>query len=180
MKNFEENIKKNKKLFDRREPNKDHLARFILKLEKDEENQNRKKSPFFVLKIAASVLLVAAVSIVLFTYLKDGESTQQQTHLISYSSDMKQAMAYYDEVSEAKMNKIEKVITNPKEADKIKETAANSLEDIDIRLAEIEKEYMKNPENKALQAALINNKRKKVDVLDRILLQIDLANTYLY
>jgi hypothetical protein len=180
MKSFEENIRKNKRLFDSREPDKDHLARFILKLEKDQQRKVQRNSPFFFLKIAASVILLAAISIVLFTYLKDSKQNQQQTHLIVFSSDLNEAMAYYDEVSEAKMSKIEKVISDPSEANKIKETAVSSLEDLDIRLAEIEKEYMKNPENMALKAALINNKRKKVEVLDRILSQIDLANTYLY
>ena len=47
-------------------------------------------------------------------------------------------------------------------------------------LAAIEKEYMKNPENEALKAALINSKRKKVEVMNRIIMQIDFANTQLY
>lgn len=180
MKNFEENIRKNKRHFDSREPEKDHLARFILKLENDQEKLNRKRSPFFVIKIAASVVVLMAISLFLFNYLQNENSKTQQTQLISFSTELDQAMAYYDEVSQVKMNTIEKMVSSSQDPNKIKETAVNSLEDLDIRLAAIEKEYMKNPENEALKAALINNKRKKVEVLDRILLQIDLANTYLY
>lgn len=180
MKNFEENIKKNKRHFDSREPDKDHLARFILKLEKDQEKKQRRNLPYFFMKIAASLIFIVAVSIVLFTYLRNGESNQQQAQVISFSNDISEVMDYYDQVSETKMNNIDNLVANTDEGNKIKETAVNSLEDIDIRLAAIEKEYMKNPENEALKAALINNKRKKVEVLDRILLQIDLANTYLY
>lgn len=180
MKNFEENIRKNKRHFDTSEPQKDHLARFILKLEEDQEKQKRTKSPFFAMKIAASLIVIVAISLFLFTYLQNGNSESQQTQVITFSNELSQAMAYYDDVSETKLNKIEKVVTNSEEASKIKKSAANSLEDIDIRLAAIEKEYMKNPESETLKAALINNKRKKVEVLDRILLQIDLANTYLY
>lgn len=180
MKNFEESIRKNKRHFDTSEPKKDHLARFILKLEKDQEINKTKRSVWFTVKVAASVLLVAAVSVVLFTTLKTEKQDVQQTQVITFSNDLNRAMAYYDEVSETKLTTIEKVVTNTEEASKIKQTAVSSLEDIDIRLAAIEKEYMKNPENEALKAALINNKRKKVEVLDRILLQIDLANTYLY
>lgn len=180
MKNFEENIRKNKRHFDSREPDKDHLARFILKLEEDQEKERHTKSPFFVIKIAASLIVLIAISLFLYTYLQNGNSPTQQAHIISFSNDLNQAMAYYDDVSNTKLNTIDKLAPNTDEATKIKESATKSLEDIDIRLAAIEKEYMKNPENEALKAALINNKRKKVEVLDRILMQIDLANTYLY
>lgn len=180
MNNFEENISKNKNLFDNREPGKDHLARFILKLEKDREQLHRKRSPYLALKIAASVAVLIAFSVLLFTYLKTDNSTLKQTQVIKLSGDLDRAMAYYDDVSMVKMKSIDKLVTNQAEAEKIKQAAYNSLEDLDIRLAAIEKEFMKNPDNSALQAALINNKRKKVEVMDRILLQIDVANTYLY
>lgn len=180
MNNFEENIRKNKKQFDHRELEKEHLARFILKLEKDQEEFHRKRTPFFALKIAASVIVLMAVSVFLFNYLSPNPSDLQQTQVITFANDIDKAMAYYDEVSLVKMNQIDKLVTNEEEAEKIKKSAYNSLEDIDIRLAAIEKEYMKNPDNKALRAALINNKRKKVEVMEQILLQIDVANTYLY
>lgn len=180
MNNFEESIRKNSKLFNSKEPAKDHLARFILKLEKDQETVERNRSSYFVLKIAASIIVLVAVSFFLFTYLETNNQDLQQTYKIEFSIDLDQAMAYYDDVSLVKLQSIDKIVTDEKEAAKIKEAAHKSLEDIDIRLAAIEKEYMKNPENSALKAALINNKRKKVEVMERILLQIDVANTYLY
>jgi hypothetical protein len=181
MSTLKEKLEKKKRAFDHREPEKDHLARFILKLEEDQEKMKRRRSPWFVLKIAASVVILITAGYMVFNYMTNGKSmASDQVNLISYSPEMNQMMAYYDEVSLAKMNTIDELVTDDDEAAKIKQTAYNSLEDLDIRLAAIEKEYAKNPDNSVLKAALINNKRQKVEIMDRIIMQIDFANTQLY
>lgn len=181
MSRLRDKFKNQKRSFDHREPEKDHLARFILKLEADQDKLQRRKSPWFFLKVAASILVLIAASYLTFDLLYSGPKvTSDQTHLMSYSPEMNEVMDYYDDASLAKMNKIDALISDDDEAEKIKQTAYNSLEELDIRLAAIEKEYAKNPDNSALQAALINNKRKKVEVMDRIIMQIDFANAQLY
>ena len=181
MSTLKDKITNQKRSFDHREPEKDHLARFILKLEADQDKLQRRRSPWFFLKVAASILVLVAASYLTFDFLSNGNAVaSDQTQLISYSPEMSEVMDYYDEASLAKMNKIDALISDDEEANKIKQTAYNSLEDLDIRLAAIEKEYAKNPDNSALQAALINNKRKKVEVMDRIIMQIDFANAQLY
>lgn len=180
MTNFEEKIKQEKKVFDSLEPGKEHLARFILKLEDADEKEKKKKSPFFFLKIAAIFILLLAVGYATFSYLIQKSAKSDHTRMIVYSSGLNQVMTYYDDVSTEKIGKIENYTTNSEEAKRIKKEASSRLEDIDISLAAIEKEYLKNPENEMLKAALINNKRKKVEVMDRIIMQMDVANTQLY
>jgi hypothetical protein len=180
MSTLEDKLKKHQRSFDHREPQKDHLARFILKLEADQEKQQRRSSPWFIVKIAASVIVLITAGYLTLNFLFNNTPVNREVQLISYSPEMNNAMAYYDEASLAKMNVIDDLVENNEEAMKIKQTAYSSLEDLDMRLAAIEKEYMKNPGNSALQAALINNKRKKVEVMDRIIMQIDFANTQLY
>lgn len=181
MSTFEDKLRKHKRSFDHREPEQDHLARFILKLEADQDKHQRRKSPWLILKVAASLIVLVAVSYLAFNFLADRNSiSAEEAQLISYSPELNEVMAYYDNASIAKMTKIDALVTDDEEAEKIKQTAYNSLEDLDIRLAAIEKEYMKNPGNSALEAALINNKRKKVEVMDRIIMQIDFSNTQLY
>ncbi len=179
MSTIEDKFKKHRRSFDHREPEKDHLARFILKLEEDQDKHQRR--PWFILKVAASLIVLVAATYLAFNFFSMGNSmARQEAQLISYSPELNEVMAYYDEASLAKMNRIDALVSDNDEAVKIKQTAYNSLEDLDIRLAAIEKEYMKNPDNSALKAALINNKRKKVEVMDRIIMQIDFANTQLY
>jgi hypothetical protein len=133
------------------------------------------------MKIAASLVVLVTAGYLTINFLYNSNAqVSREVQLISYSPELNNVMAYYDEASLAKMNEIDELVTNNEEAMKIKQTAYNSLEDLDIRLAAIEKEYMKNPGNSALEAALINNKRKKVEVMDRIIMQIDFANTQLY
>ena len=174
-------MKKHRRSFDHREPEKDHLARFILKLEADQEKMQRRWSPWFTMKIAASFIVLITAGYFAFSFLTNGDSmVNKEAHLISYSPELNEVMEYYDQASLAKMERIEALVSDDEEVQMIKQTAYNSLEDLDIRLAAIEKEYMKNPDNSALKAALINNKRKKVEVMDRIIMQIDFANTQLY
>lgn len=181
MSTLREKFSSNKQITDHREPGKDHLARFILKLEADQDRLRRRRSPWFMLKAAASIAVLVSAAYLTYTLVEGNRSVaNQQTYLISYSPEMDEAMNYYDEVSLTKMNTIDELVTDNEEAAKIKQTAYNSLEDLDIRLAAIEKEYMKDPQNETLKAALINNKRKKVEVMDRIIMQIDFANTQLY
>ena len=180
MTKFEDKIQHQKKLFDNKEPEKAHLARFILKLEADQEKQHRKITPFFLVKVAAIFIFLVAVGYLTIDYLTQNGSSGNQAQMIVYSSGLNEVMTYYDDVSSDKMKKLEGYAVSNEEAARIKKTAYNHLEDIDISLAAIEKEYVKNPENEMLKAALINNKRKKVEVMDRIIMQMDIANTQLY
>jgi hypothetical protein len=179
MKRFEENIRKERKVFEHREPEKDHLARFILKLEKDQEKHLRKKTPWYYTRAAAAVIILVAASYVTYDFISQ-RSAEPVVQKITYASDLSEIMAYYDAVSMEKMSEIEGLSANSDNAEKLKQMAYNRIEDMDIRLAAIEKEYMKNPDNEMLKAALINNKRKKAEVMEHILLQIDFANSQLY
>lgn len=179
MTSFEDKIRKENKAFDNREPEKDHLARFILKLEKDQDKHLNKHTPWYYTRAAAAIIILVAASYVTYDYILNRPS-EQQVMQISYASDMDQIMTYYDAVSQEKMSEIEGVTSNSEDAEKLKQIAYNRMEDMDIRLAAIEKEYMKNPDNEMLKAALINNKRKKAEVMEHILLQIDFANSQIY
>ena len=179
MTSFEDKIRKENKAFDQHEPEKDHLARFILKLEKDQDRHLNKRTPWYYTRAAAAILILVAASYVTYDFILNKPS-EKQVLQISYASELDQIMAYYDGVSQEKISEIEGLTGDSEDAEKLKQLAYNRMEDMDIRLAAIEKEYMKNPDNEMLKAALINNKRKKAEVMEHILLQIDFANSQLY
>jgi hypothetical protein len=95
---------------------------------------------------------------------------------IDFSEDIENVFAYYESVTNTKISQIEQLAINDVQASQIKSIAEKQLENLDATLAEIEKEYAKNPYNHKLQAAMVNNKRKKAEVMDNILKQLDLAN----
>ncbi|MEJ2594080.1 MAG: hypothetical protein P8100_02905 [bacterium] len=179
MSRLEEKIKQQKKEFDYREPDKEHLARFILKLEKDQENYHRRNTPWYYTRAAAAILILFAASYFLIDILVNNNSEKQVTQ-ISYNDELTEVMNYYDQLSEAKFNEIEGKTPDTGEAAKFKQMAYGKMEDIDSKLAAIEKEYMKNPDNEMLKAALIQNRKKKAEVMQNILLKIDFANSQLY
>ncbi len=177
---FEDKIKRNKTFFNLREPDPGHLERFTSKLD---EIQPEKKITFsfgLVMKAAAVLLVLISFSYVIFYFVMDTQTSQANVHNIEYTDEFGEILAYYDAVSLEKIDEIDKLVRDEEKATALKMTATSRMEDLDGSLAAIEKEYQKDPENKKLQAALINNKRKKVEVMDRIIAQLDFANTELY
>jgi len=94
--------------------------------------------------------------------------------------EMQTVLAYYDAQAVDKMKAIDRVTNNPVQANKVREELNGQLENIDISLAALQKDYTKDPGNEVLKAALIKNKRKKVEVVDRVIRQLDIANSQLY
>jgi len=47
-------------------------------------------------------------------------------------------------------------------------------------MASLQKDFTKNPDNEMLKAALINTQKKKIEIVDNIISQLDFANSKLY
>jgi hypothetical protein len=56
----------------------------------------------------------------------------------------------------------------------------NQFDDLDISMAAIEKDYLKDPDNEKLKAAMINSKRNKLKVMDQVMQQFNMANHQLF
>ena len=177
MLRLEDKIRKHADYFNDREPSTEHMSRFAERLKK----QSAKRRITFwqtALKVAATALILISVSYFAFYLLKNQPLRQQnQVTKIEFSDDLNEILNYYDAASKLKKEEIEQLALNPEEALRIRKQAARQLENIDAMLAEIEKEYMKNPGNEQLRAALVNTKRKKVEVMDQITRQMEI--TYL-
>jgi len=100
--------------------------------------------------------------------------------LIEYNEDLKSILTYYDEEASGKMNEINRLSQDDDQVGEIKKVVLNQFEDLDISLAAIEKDYSKDPENEKLKAAMINNKRNKVKVMDQVIRQLEMTNNQLF
>ena len=181
MSAFEDKIKRNKEYFDHREPDPGHIERFTARLDENLPARKNKLTSFLVLKVAAALLILVSVSYTAIYFMMGSQARgTTNVHLIKYDENFNEILAYYDAVSVERIEEIDRMVRNEEEALKLKQSVENRMENLDISMAAIEKEYLKNPENKSLQAALINNKRKKVEVMDHIISQLDFANTELY
>ena len=177
---LEKKIKSEKAFFDKHEPKPGHRERFIDLL--DAEPELRKTHTFESgwLKIAATLLILISVGFITFNYIVEKESNAQNVLLIEYNEDFKSILTYYDEEATEKMNEINRLSQDDDQAGEIKKVVLNQFEDLDISLAAIEKDYSKDPENEKLKAAMINNKRNKVKVMDQVIRQLELTNNQLF
>ena len=181
MLKFEDNIKRNKSYFDKHEPDAGHSERFINKLDQSEPGKNHQFQFGWVYKIVAGIAFLFVAGFFLIYLLNNSKKPSETlVNSIEYPQDMNDILAYYDEVSLDKVNEIDNLVSDSDKAESLKKTAINRLADIDGSLASIEKEFVKNPEDENIKSALINNKRKKVEVMDNILTQLDFANTSLF
>lgn len=178
---FEDKIKRNKSYFEQKEPDAGHKDKFLDKLDQAGFEDQTIFHFSQVYKIAAVLLFMVSLGVIL-TYVTNTKLHANQTlvHSIEYSDDMKDILAYYDAISLEKVDEIGKLLNDSDQAEALKQNALQRLDDIDGSIASIEKELVKNPEDENIKSTIINIKRKKVKVMDDILMQLDFANTSLF
>lgn len=180
MNRLETNIKKHAELFNESEPSPGHFSRFAEQLEKQNSTQRAAfwKTTF---SVAASFLVLLTVSYFGFYLLnKSKTAAPGQVTLIQVDDELNEVFDYYDASSKIKAEEIKQFAANTKEAQRIQKQAGKQLDNLDAKLAAIEKEYMKNPGNTQLRAALVNTKRKKSEVIEQIVRQMEIAQSGYY
>jgi len=175
---FEKRIRENKSYFDSSQPDDGHLDRFIFKLDKADQNKRKNHFMLILSKVAAVSLLLLAIAFVAYSLLntKNIAANNSQVTEIQLPDELNQVLAYYEVSSSNLLDSISRYAVDTIEGNKIKSMVKSQFSTLDANLAAIEKEYQKNPENKALSAALINNKRKKAEVVEQVVRQLDLSN----
>lgn len=175
---LEKKIRENKAFFDHHELAEGHLERFIQKIDKGAAVETEKSEWWLMaFRIAAVGLVFIAMSWFVFNYSFSDLSSAvlQEVIKIELPQEMEELFAQYDSKAEQKMDMIDQLAPNEQQAERIKDVARSQLQNLDARLAAIEKEYMKNPDNEKLKAALRNHKMMKTSVLDNIISQLSLA-----
>jgi len=179
---LEKKISENKPFFDDRPLPDGHFGRFLKRLDAEAETdeKGRSFSIFNMLKIAAVVILLVSIGWFTMRYSMREISGAVLNEVVSIelSKELLDIFAYYDARSESQLSQIQNLAPNDEEAQKIKDMALKKLQNIDAEMAAIEKEYMANPGNKKLEAALVNLKRNKAEVMETIVNQLN-ANSRL-
>jgi len=175
---LEKKIEENKDFFDDQQLPDGHKKRFTDRLNRIQQKQTKKDRWPNIFRIAAVIVILISGYFVLrnVSLSSLGGAMLDQVTEINFGTEIENAFAYYDALSEEKIEKIDDLAPNSTEASRIKQLAKRQLQELDANLAEIEKEYAKFPENKRLKAALVNNKRKKAEIMENILKQLDEAS----
>jgi hypothetical protein len=174
MHDVEKKILDNLAYFNDNEPDSDHMARFASKLDKRSDSSSKKiVIPLFI-KIAATLLVLVTASYMIFNAINNTDLRgEMYVTEIVYSQELSSVQTYYDDLSTIRLERIDELALSDEQAKKLKGIAIKKMEKLDANLAKIEKEYVKNPQCDKLKAAIVNNKKMKVKVVDNIVEQLD-------
>lgn len=175
MFDIEKKIKENLPYFNDHEPDHGHKARFANRLNKGSNSKPKQFKIQLLFKIAAAVLVLIATSLLIKTVIFNNDIDKLSITQIEYSDELYQVQTYYDELALLGFNKIDEFAKSKEEAQKLKNMTQRKLDKLDANLAMIEKEYVKNPQCDKLKAAIVNNKKMKVEVVNNIVEQLDNA-----
>ncbi|MBN3034267.1 MAG: hypothetical protein JW861_01675 [Bacteroidales bacterium] len=176
MKTLEDIIKGNLHRFDDQEPVKGHRKRFLKKLSR----RNRKilsvriQEIPLALKVAASIVLVAGLATLYLTRPLAGikQLLSQRLSTMELPAEIRDMMEYYNIISDQQVQEIDQLAASPEEAGKIKQLALQELETLDQYTDELKRQYQLNADERTL-AALINSQRKRAEIMERIINQIN-------
>ncbi len=164
---LEQRIKKNKELFDINEPNDDHFDRFQNKLKEIHQPGKTVHKRWYsgAMKIAASVIVLLAVTFVLFLYDNGSVSFFAE----ETSPELTEVTNYYSSVTEQKLAKIEELSQSDEEAAKLKQTALVNVNAIEEQTQALEKEYIESNKDTRVFGAIVNNYRLLASALDKVI-----------
>ncbi len=164
---LEQRITKNKELFDIDEPNDGHFDRFQDKLKKihKPEKKSSRRIYFSTLRVAASVLIVMAISFSLYLY-NNGTSSLFAAEI---DPELAEVNDYYASVTEQKLAQIEELSGSDEEAALLKESALESVVTIEAQTKELEEEYINSNKDSRVFGAIVNNYRLLAMALDKVI-----------
>ncbi len=164
---LEQRITKNKELFDVNEPEDGHFDRFQDRLKEihKPEKSIQKRWYFSGLQVAASVLILLAVTFVLFLY-NNGSISLFAPEI---SPELAEVTNYYTSITQEKLAKIEELSQSDEEAKKLKQTALMNVDAIGEQTQVLEKEYIDSNKDTRVFGAIVNNYRLLASALDKVI-----------
>ncbi|MCD4730449.1 MAG: hypothetical protein K8R74_07605 [Bacteroidales bacterium] len=180
MQRIEDIIKKNKEAFNNDEPQTDHFDRFQKKLKDDQKERGESWFERYniILKIAAAILIFAAISTIIYTdtfsYLKN--TFTNEIVAAELPDEILEVMQYYNVIADKKINQIDDLAVSEDEATRVKGMALKELQMLEDDRSELEAEYTLNPNSERIMNALLLNQQKRAEILDRIISTLNQIN----
>jgi hypothetical protein len=172
MKRIEDNIRKNRDLYDDAEPKAGHFERFSEKLD---AAGLKKKTPAilrfsFIWRAAAVVLILITVSVLYnqidnLSFIKASHSNELPTELI-------EAGNYYANLNREKIDKISELTSNDPDGKEVVNIALQEAESLDQNSAELKEKYLETKDDRVIDA-IITNYRVLSALLDHIIERVN-------
>jgi hypothetical protein len=173
MDKLEKFIMENRELFDDAEPPEGHFDRFEEKLDQQLAPSGIVFDKYFLLKIAAGLLILFTVSVYIFDFaanrLSGSQSGKPRSALVS--PEMQDAINYYDDAASTKLGQINKLACCGQDTRKIYSMASAELRSLNANSEELKKTLSENPDER-VQAAIIRNYQMKEKVMNELVEQM--------
>ncbi len=176
---LEQYIRNNRGEFDQPEPDEGHVQRFEKRLSREFSPRRmflRKYSTAY--RVAAGLILLIGLSIGLRYAAEYPLAELVETKLVESNLPIEvlEVMNYYSSLSESKLDEIDRYVSSPEEAKRIKEMATQQIQLLEINSQELIQEMNQSGHDDRLQNAILNNQKLKKEVLDNIIEQLKSKN----
>lgn len=173
MDNLEKFLIENRELFDDAEPQAGHFCRFEEKLERQQPSSGVAVNKYFLLKIAAGLLILLTVSVYIFDFAAHHitKSLSGENRAVVVPAEMQDAINYYDDAASTKLRQINKLACCGQDTRKIYTMANAELKSLNANSEELKRDLSKNPDER-VQAAIIQNHQMKEKVMNELVDQM--------
>ena len=172
MKNLDEIIEKNREAFNSEEPSAGHFDKFEEKLMKYQQGQESWFSRYgLALRIAVGVLIFITIGLMYYNNPLERfkQMISQQVENSGLPLELQEAMHYYNVITDKRMGQIAQLTSSNDDTGKIREMALQELEKLDENKTELESDLAENPSNERILNALVINRKKQAEILNRII-----------
>ena len=178
MDKLEKFITENREAFDDAEPLAGHFGRFEEKLDQLQVRSGFTVDKYFLLKIAAGLLILLTVSVYIFDFAANRFSKNQsgENRSAIVPAEMQDAINYYDNAASTKLGQIDKLACCGQDTRKVYSMANNEMNMLNANSAELKKALSKNPGNERIQAAIIQNHQMKEKVMNQVVDRLKIKN----
>lgn len=171
MKRLEDFIEEHRAEMDMAEPGEGHFDRFAWKLQQDTKSTETHHGRFYVLKLAAVILLLITVGVITTEFVAGAFmqrifKTNETSHL---TPEMKEAIQYYDDQTREKLGQLEELAQTSPDVRKMQATVLRDIDNLDAATNDLKHSLGENPGNERIQAAIIQNQQMKESILNTIL-----------
>ena len=170
MNNLEKLLQENRDQFDSTEPLDGHFERFRERLGIDDQPAASNFSRYGMLKVAAVILVLITGSILVFDLATSSirERFSPVRASVAMTSEMNEAVQYYDARAMAQLKVVRKLANTPAQADLINGDAMKEMKSLDESTRELQKSLAGNPNCERLQDAILQNQQMKEGIMNTI------------
>lgn len=159
--------------FDNKKPGSGHKARFLKKLEEQNNQTKNLGSNTYKRSLWAPMLSFAAILAIAFMVLAgffNQNSRQNLSELASVSPEMKETQQFYTQLIKNELETLKAVDDPGTEA--IVKDALSQLEKLETEYIKLKEDLQKSGQDKRVVYAMISNFQQRIDLLTEVLSQI--------